>query len=199
MSYEYDIFISYRRCGDWPVWVGDHFLRTLKHCLEVELGDVKIFFDRNIEAGKDWPIELGQSLAKSKILVPLLSRQYFSSKWCANEFAMMRKRESMFDIPSRENSSRLIVPAIIHDGKYLDEDVSRIQSINLSDYTNPHMPYESILRAEMHETITSWVADIENALDVAPEYNDSWLDFTVNGFLETYYKPQSKQLSVPRI
>src|SRR5438309_10022485 len=94
MAYEYDVFISYRRYGKWPCWVKEKFLPLFNLWLSAELGhDARVTLDEQIEAGVDWPIDLGQKLARSKLLVPLLSRQYFSSRWCVTELAHIYARE----------------------------------------------------------------------------------------------------------
>src|ERR1700685_3166730 len=95
-NYEYDIFVSYRRSDqEWVRWTRDNLVRALNSLLRPRLGDVKIYIDQNIEAGASWPAELALKHARSKLLVPVLSRDYFQSDWCRLELALMYAREKM--------------------------------------------------------------------------------------------------------
>jgi hypothetical protein len=56
MSYESDVFLSYRRHGEWPGWVRDIFMPLFSHWLGEELPrDAKVFVDYEIETGDSWP------------------------------------------------------------------------------------------------------------------------------------------------
>ena len=95
MAYEHDVFISYRRHGDWPGWVRNVFYRLLYHYLSEELGrEAHIFLDENIRTGTAWPTYLKNALSKSRVLVALWSPQYFSSEWCLTEIASFIAREN---------------------------------------------------------------------------------------------------------
>ena len=94
MAYEYDFFISYRRSDDdWVRWTQEHFVRLLRSLLRPALGQVRVFVDQDIEAGTAWPPRLAQALARSRLMVPILCRDYFRSDWCQLELALMYHRE----------------------------------------------------------------------------------------------------------
>src|SRR5258707_9253679 len=93
-DYEYHLFISYRRSDKlWVRWAYENVAEPMKTLLEPSLGEVKIFIDQNIETGTSWPDRLAQGLARSRLLMPLLSRAYFYSEWCRLELALMYERE----------------------------------------------------------------------------------------------------------
>jgi hypothetical protein len=118
MPYLYHVFISYRRYGEWPQWVGETFLPLFKTWLAAELGaDAEVSFDQKMETGVAWPNELGVRLARSCVLVPLLTKQYFSSAWCTTEWALMRAREEQYLPWVREFVSRFDL--------WLGEDLTR--------------------------------------------------------------------------
>jgi hypothetical protein len=126
MSYEYDVFLSYRRHGEWPSWVRVIFMPLFSHWLGEELGrDAKVFVDYEIETGDSWPQKLGKSLGETRVLVALFSRQYFASPWCMRELQHVLSREQACGFRTAQNPAGLIVPASIHDGKDFPHRSSR--------------------------------------------------------------------------
>ncbi|SDZ75620.1 TIR domain-containing protein [Thiothrix caldifontis] len=201
MTYEYDVFLSYRRYGMWPRWVSGIFLEIFKHWLGEELGrDVTIFFDQDMETGTNWPSRLANAHAKSRVLVPLWSHQYFTSDWCLTELSLMRAREEQCGFSSRENPKGLIIPAIIHDCEDLPSDIKCIQSISLHGYTNPLITINSPTAEKLSDAISDrWAKDIAHAINSAPEYDASWLNLSHEKFKATYSRNNAKQTQVPRI
>src|SRR5258708_1301966 len=85
-EYENHIFISYRRPDAGGVrWTRDNFVRALTSLLRPRLGPIRVFMDETIEDGAAWPNHLARSLSRSRIMVPVLSRDYFQSDWCRLE------------------------------------------------------------------------------------------------------------------
>ena len=116
-DYEHDIFISYRRMNeDWIKWTRENFIRPLRSLLQPGLGSVKIFVDNQIETGASWPAYLARALARSRLLIPVLSRDYFNSDWCRLELALMHHREGLVNFRTPANSEVLILPVVIDDG-----------------------------------------------------------------------------------
>ena len=58
MPYEYDVFLSYRRYGEWPQWVNTVFRPLFDHWLGEEYPGVEFFIDYEIETGDSWPQRL---------------------------------------------------------------------------------------------------------------------------------------------
>ena len=83
--------------------------------------------DVMIETGASWPDHLALNHARSKLLVAVLSRDYFQSDWCRLELALMYAREKATGLRSRENLSGLIVPLIIDDGNQFPAEIQEIQ------------------------------------------------------------------------
>lgn len=200
MSYEFDVFVSYRRHGEWPVWAHDIFRPLFYHWLGEELGrDPLIFLDTDIEAGDSWPNRLGNALGRTRVLVPLFSRQYFSSPWCRREFAQMRQRESLLNIRTPENPHGLIVPAHIHDGNGLPAMARDIQAAQLQRYTNVRLSKSSFTEERLSEEIRDWVPDIAKAINRAPACDPAWVTMAAEGFVEEFLAVTPQQLEVPRI
>jgi TIR domain len=80
-DYEYEIFISYRRMDDdWVRWTRGNFAHPLRSLLRPVLGTVHIFIDEQIETGSTWPAHLARAHTRSRLLIPILSRDYFRSE-----------------------------------------------------------------------------------------------------------------------
>src|SRR5215510_11575348 len=80
-EYEFDVFISYCRLSEWPQWVQNHFLPLFEHWLSNELGrKASIFVDYSMEGGVSWPPQLGQTLARSAVLVGSASKLLIEEK-----------------------------------------------------------------------------------------------------------------------
>jgi TIR domain len=200
MAYDFDVFISYRRHGEWPTWTREIFRPLLYHWLGEELGrDPRIFVDYQIETGDSWPERLGNALGCSRVLVPLFSRQYFSSPWCRSEFALMRAREARCNFRSPACPGGLIVPAHIHDGKDFPESVRSIQGAQLQPYTNVRLSRGSITEERLSDEIRNWVPDIAGATNRAPDHDPAWLTIAAQEFLEQFLLSAPKQLVPPSL
>ncbi|NEP17810.1 MAG: TIR domain-containing protein [Leptolyngbya sp. SIO4C1] len=200
-GYEYYIFLSYRRFGEWPKWVRDKFMPLFKHYLGEEIGrNPKIFVDvESIDTGVSWPNKLGSALAKSCVLVPLFSRQYFSSEWCQLELSNMLAREKKYGFNTPERPERLIVPAKIHDGHDFPHFIKDIQCACLEKCSNVRMAEGSRREEELAELIEKWVPNIASAIERAPSYNENWHQLAVNEFMELFKKHKPKSKKLPRL
>ncbi|MEM6542838.1 MAG: TIR domain-containing protein, partial [Bacteroidota bacterium] len=131
-DYLYDVFISYPRRGETSKWVEDHFFPALYHCLSLELDrEPKIYFDKMLEQGSTWPIELGNNLASSRILLSLWTRNYLNSEWCSLELAHMLAREKENRLRTMDNPKGIISLPIIHDGDTIPTFLNKIQKIEI--------------------------------------------------------------------
>ena len=114
MSYEYDIFLSYKRGGDVEDWVVNHFYDRLLRCLEGVMDrDPKIFIDKTIKTGSSWPDVLKNALKSSRILVSVWSPPYFRSPWCDAEWKSMLERERIKQLTSQQRPEGLVL-SLIH-------------------------------------------------------------------------------------
>jgi hypothetical protein len=185
MGYEFHVFLSYRRHGEWPTWVREKFMPLFIHWLGEELGEeAQVFFDQTIETGTSWPHALGTSLARSRVLVPLWSRMYFSSNWCVTELAHMRMREEYGGFRTAERPYGLIIPALIHDGNDLPASIRDITPAHLQECANVRLAKDSAMEEELSNRIRNWVPDIAQAIRRAPEYTPQWNRLGVESFIK---------------
>lgn len=196
-EYEWDVFLSYRRWGEWPDWVRKR-LRTLRHWLGEELGaDVRIFCE-DIREGGDYPDELAAALARSAVLAPVFSRQYFTSEWCSQELGHMLERERRCGYRTPKRREVLVVGAVVHDGEKFPDVVRRIQSVVLSDYAYTDMEPHSRTAEQLEALIRNkWAPGLAAAIEAAPPPDPQWLDLAVAGMNKAFEVAPSRQLTVP--
>ncbi len=199
MAYEYDVFLSYRRHGEWPRWVENVFQPLFAHWLGEEYPGVTVFIDYDIETGDSWPQRLGKALSESRILVPLFSRQYFSSPWCQLELSQMRAREERCNFRTAENPGGLIVPAHIHDGDGFPSPALAIQAAKLQAYTNVRLATGSATEEHLSAEIRSWVPNIAKAIGSAPPHDNEWTRLTTEAFVEQFKLADPRQTVLPSL
>jgi len=181
VSYRYDVFLSYRRINRWPQFVDDTFLPMLTHWLTEELDDVpQIFYDRGrLEAGGDWPQELAEAVAASKIILCLWSKQYFSSAWCKAELGhMLARRKAVGGAPLVP----IIVPAVIHDGESIPAELRSITKIEIQEYASPWLAENSKSKEELSARIRKLAMNASHALEKAPPFESSWAKLASDEF-----------------
>src|SRR6266568_3878854 len=95
-GYKYDLFLSYKRAGDVPMWLTNHFYPLLTKAMENLLPAApRIFLDTQQEIGVNWPNNLAYSLRRSSYMVAVWTVPYFYSPWCMAEWRSMLKREQL--------------------------------------------------------------------------------------------------------
>ena len=169
MSYDYDVFLSYRRWAEWPRWVERHFSPLLTHWLGEELGrPPQVFIDSQIiEVGEIWPTELTRALARTRVLVCLWSRSYFDSSWCLAELSHMLTRQD-------ETGARLILPATVHDGDRIPASLMYLQTARLNDCANPRMTVDSPASEQLSDLLQRFAVPVASAVNQAPPFRRAW-------------------------
>ncbi len=168
-EYLYDIFISYKRHREWDNWVQVHIRTLLDTYLTQELARApEIFIDDKIEIGADWPKRLGRNLGGAKILIPILSKDYFASDWCIHELDLMHGRFM------RHPECRIIIPLIRHDGEMIPNEIRRIQSYDIKKFGNPDIQRKTPRYEQFSDVIGEIAPLIADAIQQAPTYDRSW-------------------------
>jgi hypothetical protein len=200
MNYEFDVFLSYSRASEWPSWVKRSFMPIFHHWLTAELGrDARIFVDFELDTGVSWPSSLGRALARSTVLVPLWSRNYFTSDWCKCEMAQMRAREDRHGYRSPGKPLGLIIPAIVHDGDTFPDVIADINHINISSFSNVRMDPNGVTAERLSQAIKDWVPSVVKAIETAPAYDNEWDQLDANAFVQQFSIRARQQLTVPRL
>lgn len=119
MGYRYDVFVSYT----WRVRRAQQWVRHVLHpplteflALNSGIPSDRVFLDdRETRPGMEVETTVHEALRDSRVLLAVLSPQYFESGWCLTEFHTMLDRQ-------RATGKRLIYPLGVWDGdKYAPE------------------------------------------------------------------------------
>jgi hypothetical protein len=175
--YEYDVFISYQRSsGDISSWVRNHFHRRLAESLDNNLyRDVKIFFDDNVRTGEAWPARLRAALQRTRVLVAVCSPKYFKDEWCLAEWHSMAKREKLTGRTAADESARLIYPVIFCDSWNFPDWVHERRMRDLQEWNLPYEHFQtSPAYFEFHHEIGRIAKELEELIELAPEWRDDW-------------------------
>ena len=170
MSYDYDVFVSYKRHNKTNAW-HTGLLEILEVWLSNELQrDAKIFIDsEDIATGDRWKNKISQALLSSRCLLCLWSPMYFQSQWCVAEWQTFLEREEKF-------GARLIVPARVHDGSYYPQEAKDTQSRDFRKYASASPRFwDSHLALEFEQDhLKSFAEDLRQAILASPEFSTSF-------------------------
>lgn len=170
MTYIYDVFVSYRRHPEWTPWTREHLCSLLDAYLTQELGrSPTIFVDDQIEPGANWPNRLAAALGRSRVLLPVFSRDYFGSDWCVHELDLMHGRANQFP------DSHLIVPVTGQDGELVPMEIGRIERLDLTRFRNTDIQRRTQRFEEFSESIKGLAPHLAKAIGSAPLFEDGWL------------------------
>jgi hypothetical protein len=188
MTYENDVFISYRRQAKWTLWTREHFKGLLESYLQQDLGRrPKIFIDEILEDNfaRNWMVELGNNLAKSRVAVMLFSRDYFDSDWCLHELDLMldRARKS---IGGKYPEGRLIIPVIGHDGELIPDPITRLTSCDVQEWRIVHICQGTPEYQKFSTRVKLLSPSVASAINIAPPFEMAWIDECVQRFEEVY-------------
>lgn len=175
MSYQHDVFISYRRQELWTPWTRDHFKKLLEAFLQQELGKKPdIFVDERIHVGADWVDALGEHLATSKVLLVIFSGDYFTSDWCLHELDLMLARSIA---ASKDNQhARLIIPVIVHDGELIPSEAKRIQSTDMAKFRIACINEATPDYHEFSKAMAKLAPQVAEVIHSAPDFDSKWID-----------------------
>jgi hypothetical protein len=125
------------------------------------------------QPGDKWEQKLKDALAHTKILIPVWSINYFRSKYCRAELAVMLHRERELGYWNREQLGSLIVPIQLWDGKKYPAVARMYHQLLCSDYSSVRKDTEPWDRLML--MIRQWVPDLARRIDSAPDWDSLWL------------------------
>ena len=191
MPYQNDVFISYRREEYlWTPWARDYLKKALQSYLQRELGvPANVFFDEQIPVGSNYVEHLAEALAQSKIMVAVLSRDYFSSPWCVHELDLMIERAAGND---------LIIPIVVHDGEVIPDAVGKLQYADFKKFANPALCDAGPLYAEFYQAFAQLAPRIGKAIEDGPAFDAQWLRRFKRRLAEVYEASRAKKEILPK-
>jgi hypothetical protein len=199
LSYEYDIFISYTRGGVTGEWVRNHFEPGLRGWLELTmLEQPRIFWDPDIGTGQTWPNALRSALARSRIIVPVLTYPYFRSEWCRAELNTMIARERALNLRTGQDLDGLIYPVRFH-GEDFPPTIRTLQYRDMSRWAYAEPGFrETSLYLGFVDAIKAFAAELADRLPAAPDWAADWPECLPEAPPLTELAPLS-QVAVPRL
>lgn len=130
LSFEYDIFISYRHNDNQDGWVTDFVLNLEKELKATIKEPLSIYFDKNPHDGLLETHNVDKSLEgklKSLVFIPIISQTYCAPKsfawqneFCAFNIAAHDDQFGMEILLPSGNSANRILPVRIHDIEHSD-------------------------------------------------------------------------------
>ena len=178
MSYDFDVFISYRRRGDVKEWVHKHFKRRLEQKLLNHLpNDPRIFLDvETISDGSRWPDEIRRGLQRSKIMVGVWSPDYFRSDWCMTEWQTMEHRSHITGHFTDARPHGLVYPIRFSDGEYFHPNAQATQcKMDFGSHNFPHDVWmNSTSYLEFDRMIDDVARDLAKWLESVPPWHSEW-------------------------
>jgi len=182
MDYEHHIFISYAHGDLWTTWVRGTFVPRLRAYLQLEAGRLEIFVDDQIQSGARWENVLKRKVARSKLMLSLLSADYFQRDWCRREMSLIFEREKDLNLIGCDDNYGLLVPVRLGDGDLFPELVGRVQYHDFEEFADPDLPPGSPRASEFNRNLKKLAKTIARTLPKVPECCDSWTAFTGDFF-----------------
>lgn len=185
MDYEHNIFLSYAHGDLWTPWVKNTFLPRLHAYLQIEVGRLQISVDYQIEPGALWSPNLQRRVARSQIMLALLSADYFQREWCRREMALMLEREKRLGMEGRDENYGLLVPIRLGDGLMFPDLVRRVQYQDFEDFADPDLPSGTPRMSDFNGAVKKLAKTIAGALPRVPtECSEVWDTFTGDDFFD---------------
>jgi hypothetical protein len=184
MNYEHDIFLSYARGELWTPYVRDIFLPRLVAQLEAEVGGLNVSVDHEILPGAFWDSNLKRRVACSRIMVSLLSANYFHRDWCRREMALMMERERHLGLEGCDENYGLLIPVRLGDGSTFPDLVGRVEYHEFSDFADPDLPRGSERASNCNFSLKKLAQVVRRTLLKVPDWCESWQNFTGDDFFQ---------------
>ncbi len=184
MAYEHHIFISYAHGDDWSPWVTEKFVAKLRSYLQLEIGRCEISVDDQLRPGTYFDPNLKHRIACSKVMIPILSADYFQREWCRRELALMFEREQVLGLQGHAQNYGLIIPVRIGDGIRFPDLIMQVQHLDFERFANPDIPRDSPRALEFNDNLHDLARHLATMLHRVPDWCPSWSAFTGDGFFD---------------
>jgi len=173
MAYKYDVFISYKNQLGLTDWVADFFSPLFQKRLSLELNyEPSIFRDKvSIAAGDEWSPAIKKALATSRLVVAILTPQYFTSKWCVAEWQSMEKREKL----SRQTANKLLIPVKFTNGDNFPPIATKRQftpSTDFLDVNHTIVASKTNQEVALESKVKELAELVAQRLQLAPQFRE---------------------------
>ena len=166
----------------------------LKAYLQLEAGRLEIFVDDQIQTGARWENVLKRKVARSKLMLSLISADYFHREWCRREMALILEREEIINLVGHNENYGLLIPVRLGDGLSFPDLIGRVKYHDFEEFADPDLPTGSPRASEFNQNLRTLAKTIAQTLPRVPFCCDAWENLTGGVFL-TQLDP--KPLSAP--
>jgi hypothetical protein len=187
-DYNYEAFVSYSHSPLIRPWVLSYFGKHLQDWLPQYMSGQpsRVFIDEEIHPGDRWPQTVRDALLTSKCLVPVLSGDYFYSRWCASEWGSFVEREDRLGLDTTSQS--LIVP-IIHcdcDGDDFPQRAREYQPMDFKDCRSISSNFQSHVKfPKFEESMEMLAKAVAKAVGRAPKFDPTWPVLEIDPIVRT--------------
>lgn len=185
MSYQYDIFLSYRRSKLRNEWLTEHFVPLFWEIAREEIAgetgrppsglffdlsdlseDTRKFDQYGIEPGDNWRDRLKEAIKSSRCMIALWSPLYFHSPWCLIEWKSFSER-------SRVKQKSLLVPISVHDGDSFPREARDSQYMKFVDFVLVGDGYKKTeLYIKFQQELRDLARRAAKVISAAPDWED---------------------------
>ena len=175
-EYKYDVFISYPGGGDVEPWVRNRFVEEFRNALQEELGRKDVFLAaRTAGTAEEWQALLADELKRSRVLLAILSKQYFLNVPCLAELESMIKRQAA---EGGAGPARLVHGISAYDCKTPDAVPEQYRGhFALVDFTSWAYDHDMDgwqLHKEYTDAVHALAEEISRMVDAAPAWRSSF-------------------------
>lgn len=158
----------------------------------------RVFWDEQIDTGAAWPPHLADALARSKIVLPILSLNYFSSQWCKLELQLaIERKNGLKSVPPYPG---FVFPVSIEDESAYPPEVRELQCRSFRQFSCPILVRNSPDHSELGKELAKLKAEIIHRIESAPIFNPVFAQACTSAFKSKYQlttEPVSPLRKVP--
>ncbi|GAB3444007.1 TIR domain-containing protein [Actinophytocola sediminis] len=175
-GYKFDVFISYSRRGNVQKWLLNHFYPKLQDCLADQLAPAPtVYIDRLMPHGVHWPSSLKKALRHTKIMIPVLTPQYFESRWCMAEWRSMREREKLLGLADLEIPQSLRYPILYADSQNFPDEGRELAWQDFKEHSMPDPGFQDSREyVPFHRRVVTLAEDLAELLVQVPAWQPDW-------------------------
>jgi MinD-like ATPase involved in chromosome partitioning or flagellar assembly len=168
-DYEFDLYVSYAHSPMLADWLRQ-FIQLLTGWVEQLTGSkLRVFLDvTEIRLEDVWSGRQSAALSRSKLLLALLTPQYFRSQWSLAEWRTFQQR-------SETTGARLLLPVLVSGGQLVPEEFNRYQYLDVREYVFTGNQFrKSRLYLEFEKKVKELAEAVSEMLTEAPPFDPAW-------------------------
>ena len=171
-DYEYDIYVSYWHNSFIDPWIRNRGIQPFRNVLFEELGrPPSIFMAHDSQNGTE-------SIKASRVLLAILSKQYFYDDRCRIAFESMLQRQASEEFGTPERPVRLVHAIVAHDFRSADavppEYRGKFDLINFKDWAYDFEIQDWHIYRSFNDAVNNLACDIAAAVVQAPAWRSEF-------------------------